>query len=176
MNNVDITLCLKQNRQAQKSLYDAYKTKMYILCQRYFSDKEDSKDALQEGFIKVFKDLHQYDSSRASLGTWMNRVFVNTCLQKLRKKKVDFQSIGTHTDLVGFNSTIISDLHLKDLTKIIQKLPIGYRTVFNLYVIEGYNHREISSQLGIAVGTSKTQLMKAKKMLRIKLAETLNEI
>jgi len=157
-------------------MYESYKSRMYILCQRYFSEKEDSRDALQEGFIKVFKDLHQYDDSKAVLGTWMNRVFINTCLQKLRKKKVDFQSIGIYTETIGFESTVISDLNLKDLTKIIQKLPVGYRTVFNLYVIEGYNHREISSQLGIAIGTSKTQLMKAKKMLRIKLAETLNEI
>ena len=176
MNKEDLTLCLKNDRRAQKRLYEAYKNRMFILCQRYFSNKEDSRDALQEGFIKVFKDLHQYDENKAALGTWMNRVFVNTCLQKLRKKKVDFKSIGNHTEMIGFDATIISDLNLKDLTKVIQKLPVGYRTVFNLYVIEGYNHREISSQLGIAIGTSKTQLMKAKKMLRIKLAETLNEI
>jgi len=176
MDKKDIQLCVKQDRKAQKRLYEAFKTRMYILCQRYFSNKEDSKDALQEGFIKVFKDLHQYDENKAALGTWMNRVFVNTCLQKLRKKKVDFQAMGVKTEMVGFESTIISDLHLKDLTRIIQKLPIGYRTVFNLYVIEGYNHREISTQLGIAESTSKTQLMKAKKMLRIKLAEALNEI
>jgi len=176
MDNRDISLCIKNDREAQKRLYESYKTRMYILCQRYFSSKEDSKDALQEGFIKVFKDLHQYDASKAVLGTWMNRVFINTCLQKLRKKKVDFESMDIQTELIGFESTIMSDLQLKDLTQIIQKLPAGYRTVFNLYVIEGYNHKEISTQLGIAIGTSKTQLMKAKKMLRIKLAEALNEI
>jgi len=176
MNKEDILLCIKNDRSAQKRLYESYKSRMYILCQRYFSNKEDGRDALQEGFIKVFKDLHQYDESKAALGTWMNRVFVNTCLQKIRKKKVDFQAMGSHAEKIGFESTVISDLNLKDLTKIIQLLPLGYRTVFNLYVIEGYTHKEISSQLGIAVGTSKTQLMKAKKMLRIKLAETLNEI
>lgn len=175
MDKKDIILCIKSDRQAQKKLYEAYKTRMYILCQRYFSNSEDSKDALQEGFIKVFKDLHQYDENRAALGTWMNRVFINTCLQKLRKKRIDFQSMGDQQDIIGFESTIISDLQLEDLTKIIQKLPAGYRTVFNMYVIDGYNHREIAAQLGIAEGTSKTQLMKAKKMLRIKLAETLNE-
>ena len=175
MEKKDIKLCIKKDRVAQKKLYEFYKTRMYILCQRYFSNREDSKDALQEGFIKVFKDLHQFDDSKASLATWMNRVFVNTCLQKLRKKRIDFKALGDESAMVGFESTILSNLQLKDLTLIIQKLPVGYRTVFNLYAIEGYTHKEIAKQLGIAEGTSKTQLMKAKKMLRIKLAETLNE-
>lgn len=176
MDQLEIKACIKNDRTAQKRLYEAYKTRMYVLCQRYFSNLEDSKDALQEGFIKVFRDLYQYDSSKGGLGTWMNRVFVNTCLEKLRKKRVSFQSLGEQTEFIGFESTIISELNLKDLTKIIQLLPVGYRTVFNLYVIDGLSHKEISEQIEISESTSKTQLMKAKKMLKLKLAEILNEV
>ncbi|MBL0120683.1 MAG: sigma-70 family RNA polymerase sigma factor [Saprospiraceae bacterium] len=94
---------------------------------------------------------------------------VNTCLEKLRKNKVNFQPIDDIKNMVGYESNILSDLMIKDLTKLIQLLPIGYRTVFNLYVVEGYTHNEISEQLKISENTSKTQLMKAKNMLRNKI-------
>lgn len=173
MGNGNIKLCIEGNRKSQRELYDSFKVNMFVLCQRYFSDKEDSRDVLQEGFIKVFRDLYQFDESKGSLSTWMKKIFINTCLEKLRKNKVDFESIDTYADSRGFESTIVSDLNLKDLTKIIQMLPPGYRTVFNLYVIEGYNHKEIGEQLNISESTSKTQLMKAKNMLKSKLEEVL---
>jgi len=166
-----IRLCIEGNRMAQKELYEAYKVNLYVLCQRYFTDLEDAKDVLQEGFVKVFRDLHQYDEAKGHVSSWIKKVFVNTCLEKLRKKKIDFQKIEVNDHEVVFDSGILSDLNLKDLTKMIQKLPTGYRTVFNLYVIEGYNHLEIADQLGISESTSKTQLMKAKNMLRIKLED-----
>lgn len=173
MDPLKIQLCLQGNRNAQKELYELYKNNMYVLCQRYFADSEDSRDTLQEGFIKVFRDLYQFDQTKGTLGSWMKKVFVNTCLEKLRKNKVDFQSLTMQSDSIGFEPNIISDLNVKDLTKIIQMLPSGYRTVFNLYVIEGYNHKEIGEQLNITESTSKTQLMKAKNMLRSRLEEIL---
>ncbi len=169
MDDQKIRLCIDGNRIAQKELYEAYKVNLYVLCQRYFSDLEDAKDTLQEGFVKVFKDLHQYDQAKGHVSSWIKKVFVNTCLEKLRKKKLDFRKIEDYEQEVVQDSCIISDLNMKDLTKMIQKLPTGYRTVFNLYVIEGYNHQEIAEQLGISESTSKTQLMKAKNMLRLKL-------
>lgn len=173
MDNQKIKLCVQGSRTAQKELYEAYKVNLYVLCQRYFSDLEDAKDVLQEGFVKVFRDLHQYDENKGNIYSWIKKVFVNTCLEKLRKKKIDFKKIEDYDHEVLFDSGIISDLNLKDLTKMIQKLPPGYKTVFNLYVIEGYSHQEIADQLDISESTSKTQLMKAKNMLRLKLEDVL---
>jgi RNA polymerase sigma factor (sigma-70 family) len=173
MESQKIKLCIEGNRIAQKELYEAYKVNLYVLCQRYFSDLEDAKDALQEGFVKVFRDLHQYEESKGHVSSWIKKVFINTCLEKIRKRKLDFRNIEDYDQEVIHDSGIISDLNLKDLTKMIQKLPTGYRTVFNLYVIEGYNHQEIAQQLNITESTSKTQLMKAKNMLRLKLEDVL---
>lgn len=172
VNNQKINLCISGNRLAQKELYDSFKVNMYSLCQRYFSDLEDAKDAMQDGFVKVFRDLHQYDESKGNISSWIKRVFINTCLEKLRKNKLDFQNLLEND--MPIESDIISDLSLKDLTEMIQKLPTGYRTVFNLFVIEGFNHKEISDQLGISESTSKTQLMKAKNLLRMKLEDIFN--
>lgn len=151
-------------------MYEAYKVNLYVLCQRYFSDLEDAKDALQEGFVKVYRDLHQYDEAKGHVSSWIKSL-CEYLFGKIEKEKIDFQKIEDYDHEVVFESGILSDLNLKDLTKMIQKLPTGYRTVFNLYVIEGYNHLEIADQLGISESTSKTQLMKAKNMLRIKLED-----
>jgi len=171
MDRQKIKLCIEGNRVAQKELYEAYKVNLYVLCQRYFFDIEDAKDALQEGFVKVFRDLHQYDEQKGHVSSWIKKIFINTCLEKLRKKKIDFQQISDFDQCAVHDSGILSDLNMKDLTRLIQNLPTGYRTVFNLYVIEGFNHQEIGDKLGISENTSKTQLMKAKNMLRNKLEE-----
>ncbi len=168
-----IKLCIEGNRIAQKELYEAYKVNLYVLCQRYFSNLEDAKDVLQEGFVKVFRDLHQYDETKGHVSSWIKKVFINTCLEKIRKKKIEFEPIEDYSLSSPYEADIISELNLKDLTKMIQRLPTGYRTVFNLYVLEGYTHQEIAEQLRISESTSKTQLMKAKNMLRSKLEEVL---
>ncbi len=173
MDREKIKLCVEGNRMAQKELYEAYKVNLYVLCQRYFNDLEDAKDALQEAFVKVFRDLHQYDEQKGHVSSWIKKVFINTCLEKLRKKKIDFQQLGEYDHIHHYEPGVLSDLNMKDLTKMVQLLPVGYRTVFNLYVIEGFNHQEIADQLNISESTSKTQLMKAKNMLRNKLEEVL---
>ncbi|MBK9042344.1 MAG: sigma-70 family RNA polymerase sigma factor [Saprospiraceae bacterium] len=169
MNPILIKQCIAGNRSAQKELYESYKVTLFVLCQRYFNNIEDANDVLQEGFVKVFRDLHQYDDNKGHLISWIKKVFINTCLEKIRKKKLLFNQISESHYEVPNDADIISDLHLKDITKMIQSLPLGYRTVFNLYVIEGFNHQEIGQQLGISESTSKTQLMKAKNMLKGKL-------
>lgn len=146
---------------------------MYVLCLRYCSVTEEAKDVLQEGFIKIFRDIHQYDESRGKFDYWMKRVFVNTCLESLRKKKKEWTSLEDAVNVPSDEPNTISVLSLQELTLLIQKLPVGYRTVFNLYVIEGYSHAEIAEKLGITESTSKTQLMKAKSLLRQKLEESL---
>ena len=174
MINGIIKGCLSGDLKAHKDLYDMYKVKMYVLCQRYLSNTEDAKDTLQDGFIKIFRDLHQYDPEIGKFEHWMKRVFVNTCLETFRKKKIDFQTLDDSVQFHSREENALSVLNLQELTKLIQNLPLGYRTVFNMYVIEGYKHPEIAEKLGISESTSKTQFMKAKFLLRQKLEESFN--
>lgn len=166
MSELTVLECIRGNRTAQKELYDKYAGSMYVLCQRYFQCREEAMDALQEGFIKVFKDLSQFDSAKGSFVLWIRRIFINTCLEMLRKRKMIFSDINEMYDLMEENVNALDNLGLKDLVSLIQKLPDGYRTVFNLYVIEGYSHAEIAGMLNITENTSKSQLFKAKNALK----------
>jgi RNA polymerase sigma factor (sigma-70 family) len=169
MESHKIKLCIEGNRSAQKELYDSYKNAIFVLCQRYFNNIEDAQDALQDGFIKVFRDLYQFDSMKGSIYSWLKKVFVNTCLEKLRKKKLEFVNVDDVQINSYYDPEVLSTLSLKEITCLIQNMPTGYRTVFNLYVIEGFSHLEIAQMLGISESTSKTQLMKAKNFLKGKL-------
>lgn len=160
--------CLKGKRLGQRRLYDKYKTSLYMICQRYADSLPEAEDMLQESFISVYRDLHQYDPNKGKLYTWMRRVTINCALQRLRRKKMHFLEL--EEELIEGNSADtldpVSNLQLSDLIQLIQKLPNGYRTVFNLYEIEGYSHNEIAEMLNISVGTSRSQFFKARKMLR----------
>jgi RNA polymerase sigma factor (sigma-70 family) len=159
--------CIKKEQKAQRQLYEQYKVPLFRVCLRYAKDRPEAEDMLQDGFIKIFADIHQYNGSGA-LGGWMRKVMVNTALQYLRKQKRRGHTleITEIADTYQAEETILSDLGAKALTGLIQKLPPGYRAVFNLYVIEGYAHREIAEQLDVTESTSKSQLSKAKAMLR----------
>ncbi len=146
-----------------------------MVCLRYAHCKPDADDMLQEGLISIFRDLKQFDVRKGSFGAWSNRVLVNAILQYLRKwKKLklndDFQEMS---QILIEDEDVFSTMSAKELTLLIQQLPTGYRIVFNLYVIEGYKHREIAELLNISENTSKTQLLKAKKMLRVRLENIL---
>jgi RNA polymerase sigma-70 factor (ECF subfamily) len=159
--------CLKNDRKAQRALYEEYKVQMFRLCLRYARDRQEAEDLLQEGFIAVFRDLKNYKGSGA-LGGWIRKVMVNNALQHIRKTKHHFQSID-NVQLSEYEEINIEEedqSRVKELTKHLQSLPDGYRTVFNLYVIEGYTHKEIAKVLSISESTSKSQLFKAKGMLR----------
>lgn len=164
----------KRNAAAQRYLYDQYKISLFTVCLRYSRDRSEAEDILQEGFIKIFKDLHQY-TGKGDIGAWMRKVMVNTALQYLRKWKKDWQHYDSQEYLEVFQNTetIFQKLGLEELTQLIQQLPEGYKIVFNLYVIEGYSHKEIAELLGISENTSKTQLFKAKGALRKKLEQQL---
>jgi RNA polymerase sigma-70 factor (ECF subfamily) len=170
-----IKKCLKGNARAQRALYDTHKVKWFMICLRYAHNKTEAEDILQEGLISVFKNLKQYDPKKADFAAWSNKVIVNAALQYLRKwKKFDFnQSIDNYEDRLSYPEDVFGKLGAKELTTMVQQLPDGYRIVFNLYVIEGYKHREIAEKLSISENTSKTQLLKAKKMLRNQLEEVL---
>ena len=166
--------CLKGDTVAQKTLYENHKVTMFRICLRYAKDRSEAQDMLQDGFIKVFNDLHQF-KFQGPLGGWIRKVIVNTALQHIRKKKNLF--VNTQIDELAnhyqTDENVHSDIHAKALTKMIQQLPVGYRTVFNMYVIEGYSHKEIAEKMNITESTSKSQLYKAKAQLRGILEKTM---
>ncbi len=135
---------------------------------RYVKSKEDAEDLVQEAFVKIYNDLKQFNPNRSAFLTWSKRVLINTCLQHLRKRS--FLTFVDNIIELGASHRMpaqaLENLNLEDLTTAISTLPKGYRTVFNLHVIDGYTHAEISKLLGISEGTSKSQLLKAKKVLR----------
>lgn len=157
---------LKGVRSAQEKLYKQFSGKMFAVCLRYFSDRMEAEDVLQEGFIKVFTHLEQY-SGTGSLEGWIRRVIVNTALEKLRKKSFLYPlSDSEHEVAENSSNHAFSNLESMELLKLVRSLPQGYRVVFNLYAIEGYSHAEIAGMLGISEGTSKSQLARARGTLQ----------
>jgi RNA polymerase sigma factor (sigma-70 family) len=158
--------CLDGDPRAQKTLYDKYSGKMYALCLRYCDNRDTAKDMLQEGFVRVFRSLVNF-RHEGSFEGWMKRIMVNQCIEQYRREKSDpwFSDVQEAHHL-GFDDHAFARLNMQDLLRAVQSLPRGYRTVFNLYAIEGYAHKEIAAQLGISENTSKTQLLKARNMLR----------
>ena len=161
----------KQNKlKYQKALYDRYKDKMFAICVRYAKSIEEAEDVFQEAFVKVFKNIHQYDY-KGSFDGWIRRIFVNTAITnyKLNKKRYYKEEIDvTDYERDSFEITD-SEFTMDELMKAINELPLGYRTVFNLYAVEGYKHKEIAEMLDIDINTSKSQYSRTKKMLREKL-------
>jgi len=161
-----IESCKKQNRKAQKELYKSYAPLFLSICIRYMKNKEDAEDALMEGFYTIFNKINQY-SGQGSFEGWMKRVLVNQCLMKLRKRNNFNLSIETDEIDIPLNEPSIDQkLAYEEVVALLDQLSPGYRTVFNLYVIEGYKHREIAEILGISINTSKSQLILAKKKMQ----------
>ncbi|MCK9482072.1 MAG: RNA polymerase sigma factor [Bacteroidia bacterium] len=161
--------CLKGDAVSQKKLFDIYSAKMFAVCMRYASDSDMAKDFLQEGFIRVFQKLEQF-RFEGSFEGWLRRIFVTTALEFCRKQVKSIEDSGIDNyENIGFDTKIIEKLNVQDLLKLISSLPTGYRTVFNLYVIEGYSHQEIAKELNISENTSKTQLRKARLVLMSKI-------
>lgn len=159
-----ILLALDGSQTALRWLYDAYKKSLFLICLRYCSTREEAEDMLQNGFIQIFNELSRFDRNKGSFYTWSSKIMVNICLQELRKKKIQIQPVDDpviHQKLKD-DFDAIAHLSLEETLKTLQKMPSGYRTIFNLYHIEGYNHKEIADMLSITVSTSKTQLMKSK--------------
>jgi RNA polymerase sigma factor (sigma-70 family) len=159
--------CLRHRADAQRQLYERYKIPMYRLCLRYAANNAEAEDLLQEGFIKVFSDLHQFRGEGA-LGGWIRQVVLRTALQYLRKrmKEATVVSDDQIPDSLAMATLPDEDWDVRHIVHLLQHLPEGYRTVFNLYVIEEYSHKEIAEMLHITESTSKTQLFKAKAHLR----------
>jgi RNA polymerase sigma factor (sigma-70 family) len=167
--------CIKENRAAQKALYDRYCRKMMVVCLRYAKSTQEAEDVLQEGFIKVFANLTSFRGD-ARLDTWITRIMINTALNAQRQKlylipMVDVDGIDLRED----EQISLSGFHLNELITVVQSLPDGCRLVFNLFAIEGYSHKEIGEMLSISEGTSKSQYNRAKSLLKIRLSQQDNK-
>src|SRR4051812_12424465 len=158
--------CLKNDASAQRELYNRYSSKMLAVCYRYAHNREDAEDMLQEGFIKVFLQMHTFEA-RGALEGWIRRIMVHTCINILKKNKKFNESV----DLIHASAlhegehTIPSIMQAKQVVECIRLLPVGYKTVLNLYAIEGFSHREIGQMLDIEESTSRSQYTRAKAML-----------
>lgn len=158
--------CINGDRKHQKALYDLYSPKMFTICVRYTKNQMDAEDVLQEGFVKVFNNLHKFKGEGAFEG-WLRRIFVNTAIEHLRTKKAP--SIGceyAENCVSDKQPSALENLYRKDILKSAKVLSNGYHTVFNLYAVEGYSHQEIANKLGITESTSKSQYSRAKALLR----------
>ena len=163
--------CRKENPAYQRALYQQYYRKMYGVCLRYANDKDDAQDILQEGFIRVFGKLDSFRGT-GSLEGWIRRIMVHTSIEYYRRKSryfmVDIEAATREADI---EMDALAQMGREEILQQIQALPPGYRTVFNLYAVEGYTHQEIGEMLNISEGTSKSQLSRAKLILRDRLTK-----
>jgi len=150
----------------QEELYRRFSPRMYAVCLRYAGNAEEAEDILQEGFIKIFKKLDSF-RSEGSFEGWIRRIFVNTAIEHFRRKRY-LQPVTEKEEntIEGKYISILDELAEQDILSLVQQLSPGYRTVFNMYVVEGYTHKEIADLLGISEGTSKSQLSRAKVILQ----------
>lgn len=163
--------CAKGDRKSQKYLYETYANSMFRLLLRYLGHQQDADDVLVVAFTKVLKNIENFSfRGKGSLSAWIKKIMVNEALMFLRSKK-QTESLDDHEQIAD-ELDPASNLDAEDVYKLVKDLPTGYRTVFNLFIIEGYNHLEISKMLGITESTSKSQLNKARKRLQEKIIKT----
>jgi RNA polymerase sigma-70 factor (ECF subfamily) len=160
--------CRKSNRSFQKALYERYCRKMLAVCLRYSKTTAEAEDILQEAFIKVFQGIKDF-RQESKLETWITRIMVNTALNYQRKKLYLFPMVDVQGIDLPDKEISISGLHFAQLLEMVQSLPQGCQIVFNLFAIEGYNHKEIAELLGVSEGTSKSQYARARGLLQEKL-------
>jgi RNA polymerase sigma-70 factor (ECF subfamily) len=159
--------CAKHQLMAQKQLFDLYARQMYILCRRYMRSNETAEEAMMNGFYKFFTSLHKFTyASEAATTAWIKKMMVNECLALLRKKEHLMMVSEAEAEDIADHPVVLDDLQAEEIYLLVTRLPIGYRTVFNLYAIEGLGHKEIATLLNITEGTSKSQLSKARQWLQ----------
>lgn len=169
-----VIACAAGEKLAQKRVYELFSGKMLNICRRYAIDSEQARDLMHDGFIKVFLNIGKF-KGQASLQTWITRIMINNSISAIRKEvrrgiKVNLEDVQLpETDQEQFELGEAEKLTAKDVFEKVNELPLGYRTVFSMYVLDGFSHREIADELDISEGTSKSQLAKAKKLLVKKL-------
>lgn len=159
--------CKKNDRKAQEQLYHAFHNAMSVICTRYTKNQQDASVVLNNGFLKVFLKINQYDPPMSALGTWMQKIMVNTAIDFLRKQSrfhpADLTDIKDET---AIESEVILKMNADFLLALIRQMPAATQLVFNLYTVDGFNHREIGEMLGIREGTSRWHLNQARKLLK----------
>ena len=170
-----IESCKKGNRAAQKIMYDRLASRMLPVCMRYIGDRTMAEDVLQDGFVTLFTRLDSY-KGEGSFEGWARRIFVTTALMSLRKKDALKMSeeLETVRGMKAETASQMQNIGYKELMKLVMSLPPGFRTVFNMYAIEGYSHKEIAEMLGITETTSRTQFSRARLCLQNKIQNTEN--
>lgn len=175
--------CVRNNRKSQEAIYKMFYGKMMAVCKRYTRNEDQAKDILQDGFIKVFKNIEKFGFNGSFEG-WVRRIIVNTAIDFTRKAKNDYLLMNEDQSIEDFENDLLDEgeeeeydnpLKVADVIKGMEKLSTAYRTVFNLYVFENYSHQEIADALGINVGTSKSNLAKARGNLKKILIKELEE-
>lgn len=160
------------DRRAQKAIYDILSPKMYAVCLRYMGDSESAADILQDGFVTLFSKLDSY-SGEGSFEGWARKIFVNTALMSLRKKDAmkNTEELEVVRNVISPEAGVIEQIGYKNLLEMIREMPPGFRAVFNMYIIEGYTHKEIAEELGISETTSRSQLQRARLLLQAKIKD-----
>ncbi len=163
--------CRKKHPKAQRELYEKFSGKLFATCLRYIKDETEAEDVLVRGFMKIFEKIDQFHGEGSFEG-WIRKIMVNESLQYIRKNKniymqVDIENAQYEVNIEAIESQLAAD----DLLNLICKLPVGYRTIFNLYAIEGYTHQEIADMLQISVNTSKSQLSRARIVIQKELSK-----
>jgi RNA polymerase sigma-70 factor (ECF subfamily) len=171
-----IVACKKQERSAQKALYERYAPLMMTVCLRYSHDGETARDLLHDGFIHVFSQISSF-SGKGSFEGWLRRIFVNLALENYRKEKrknlflEEYKQAQIDEADIGFGEAVdFEDVPRSEILKIIQELPPGYQTVFNLFIFEDMSHKEIAQQMGISEASSRSQFSRAKAILQKKVS------
>ena len=169
--------CIANDRESQQKLFSANAGKFKTLCLRYMKDDMEAEDVLIEGFFKIFSKIKSYRGDGSFEG-WMRRIIVNTAINKIRKNTLSKLKYVDeyHDDSLSFDYVPGTELEAQHLLKLIGELPVGYRTVFNMYAIDGFSHNEIAKTLGIDSGTSRSQLAKARSFLKRRLVETSSQL
>ena len=164
--------CIQGDRKAQRKLYEQLAPKMFPVCLRYMNNREMAEDVMQDGFVTLFSKLDSY-SGTGSFEGWARKIFVNTALMQLRRNDVlkESDNLDDAWDIGSPDPSAIQEIGFKELLELIAELPPGFRTVFNMYVIEGYSHKEIADELGISENTSRSQLQRARVILQRKILE-----
>ncbi|MFT5057045.1 MAG: RNA polymerase sigma factor (sigma-70 family) [Pseudoalteromonas distincta] len=161
-----IKACSNGDNKAFRKIYEIHSGTMYSICLRYMNNEDEAKDALQEGFIKVFKNISKFKFIGSFEG-WMKRIFVNSSIELIRKRKMHLDVSELNSNELPLTAKIeTGSMDAEKMMTLVQQLPEGYRTVFNMFIVDGYSHKEISDYLEISESTSKTQLFKARKQLQ----------
>jgi len=168
--------CKQQDRESQRMLYKHHYAYAMNICLRYSQNREEAKEILNDGFMKVFSKIEQYNPETSFLG-WLRKIMINTAIDHYRKEVKHYHHASIENEHLQVTKTsVLDDISHEELMQLVQQLSPAYRAVFNLYAIDGYNHKEIAEILGISEGTSKSNLSKAREVLREKLQKIQNVV